>query len=128
MPTRASFELETDAKRGLVKVTLKGPVGTDEFLAGFGRLLAHPDFHPGMRILVDMLDHVHQIGSDGIDQIARAFINSGEAFRGSVVAVVVARVVSYGMLRMLQIKVSEVPFTFFVFYDLQEAEKALHLT
>jgi hypothetical protein len=127
MPTPASFELDIDAKRGLIKVTLKGPVGTDEFLAGFGRLLAHPDFHAGMRVLVDMLGHEHQVGAEGIDQIARAFINSGEALRGSVVAVVVARVVSYGMLRMLQFKVSEVPFTFFVFYDLQEAERALHL-
>jgi hypothetical protein len=127
MPVEASFKFEMDVERDLVNVTLSGPLGTEEFLAGFNRLLAHADYHPGMRILVDMREHVHQIGAEGIDQIARTFIHTSEAIRGSVVAVVVARAVSYGLLRMLQIKVSEAPFAFYVFYDLREAEESLGL-
>jgi hypothetical protein len=121
MPVEASFKFEMDVERDLVNVTLSGPLGTEEFLAGFNRLLAHADYHPGMR------EHVHQIGAEGIDQIARTFIHTSEAIRGSVVAVVVARAVSYGLLRMLQIKVSEAPFAFHVFYDLREAEESLDL-
>jgi hypothetical protein len=127
MPVEASFQLEVDDKRDLARVALTGPLGAEDFLAGFGRMLAHPAFHPGMKILVDMLAHEHTLGSEDIDHIARVFVRTGEALRNSVVAVVVAKPVSYGMLRMLQIKISEVPFSFFLFYDLQEAEKALAL-
>lgn len=42
-------------------------------------------------------------------------------------AVAVAKPVSYGMLRMLQTEISEAPFSFSVFYDLGEAERALGL-
>lgn len=127
MPVEAAFELEIDEKRDLVVVTLTGPLGASDFLAGFDRMLAHPAFHPGNRVLVDMLAHEHTLTSEDIDHIAGVMVSTGDAFRGSVVAVVVAKPVSYGMLRMLQIKISEVPFSFFVFYDLQEAEKALGL-
>ena len=127
MPVDALFEFEIDAQRGLVKVALKGRLGTDEFLVGFDRLLAHPDFRPGMRILVDMSEHVHAIGSEGIDRIAREFVRNCEALRGSVMSVAVGKTVSYGMMRMLQIKVSDAPFTLFVFYNLHEAERAVGL-
>ncbi len=127
MPGVCSFKAEVDVQRDLVKVALSGPVGTEDFLEGFAGLLAHPDYHPGMRVLVDMLKHVHQLDAKGIDQIARVFMHKREALRGAVIAVVVARTVSYGLLRMLQIKISEEPYTFFVFYDLQEAERSLGL-
>jgi hypothetical protein len=127
MPVKASFEFEIAAERDLAMITLKGPVGTDEFLAGLDRMLAHPDLHPGMRVLVDMLEHVHQVDARGIDRIAKAFVLNAEAIRDSVVAVVVARAVSYGLLRMLQIKLSETPLTLSVFYDMQEAKASLGL-
>jgi hypothetical protein len=127
MPVERSFKAEVDVQRDLVKVVLSGPLGTEEFLAGFAGLLARPDYHPGMRVLVDMLEHVHQLDAKGIGQVAEAFMRNREALRGSVIAVVVARTVSYGLLRMLQIKLSEEPYTFSVLYDLQEAEKSLGL-
>jgi hypothetical protein len=122
-----AFEIYVDDERDLIRVALKGPVGVEEFLAGFEHLLSFAGYRPGVKVLVDMLEHVHQVDAVGIKQIAGAFLRNGEALRGSVVAVVVARAVSYGMLRMLQALVSDVPFTFSVHYDLEEAEEALDL-
>ena len=90
MPCLSSFfELEIDSKARPGHRHAEGPVGAEEFLAGFGRMLAHPDYHPGMRILVDMLAHVHQV--DARTSTDRPGLRTnGEALRGSEVAVVVA--------------------------------------
>jgi hypothetical protein len=42
-----AFELDIDAERDLVKVALKGPIGAEEFITGFDRMLAHPSFIQG---------------------------------------------------------------------------------
>ncbi len=121
-------EASIDKERGLVSVTLTGPVGFAEFIAGFKRMLGLPDFRPGLKILVDMLEHVHQVDSEDIRRIATVFVENGEALRDTEVAVVVGRPVSYGLLRMLQAFVEDAPFRFFVFYSRSEAEEALGLT
>jgi hypothetical protein len=123
-----AMDVAIDAERGVVDVALTGPVGADEFLAGFRRMLQLPDFRPGLKILVDMLAHVHQADGEDIRRIAAVFFENGEAIRGTDVAVVVARPVSYGLLRMLQTLVEDAPFRFSVSYSLEEARKSLGLT
>jgi len=116
-----------DAELGLANVTLAGQVGADEFVAVFRRMLALPGFRPGLKILVDMLAHVHQVGGEDIRRIAAVFFENSEAIMDSDVAVVVARPVSYGLARMFQTLVEDAPFRFSVFYSLEEARKSLGL-
>ena len=113
--------------RDLVEVVLTGPVGAEEFLAGFQRMLGLPDFRPGQNILVDMRAHVHQADSEDMRTIAEAFLEAGEAVGRADIAVVVARPVSYGLLRMLQAYIDGAPFRFSVYYSLEEAKSSLGL-
>jgi len=122
-----AVDVTIDAELGLANVTLAGPVGADEFLTGFRRMLQLPDFHPGLKILVDMLAHVHQVDGEDIRRIAAVFVENSEAIRDTDVAVVVARPVSYGLMRMLQSLIEDAPFRFSVFHSLEEAKKALGL-
>jgi hypothetical protein len=119
------IETAIDEKAGLVRMTLTGPVGADEFLASFETMLKLPGFRPGVKVLVDMLEHVHQADSEDIRRIAAVFLEHSEELRGTDAAVVVARPVSYGLLRMLQAFVEDAPFGFSVFYSRSEAEKTL---
>ncbi len=121
------FDISIDNERGLVNVVLTGPVGVEEFLAGFQRMLGLPDFRPGQKILVDMRAHVHQADGTDIRRIADAFIDAGEAIGRAEVAVVVGPPVSYGLMRMLQAFIEAAPFRFSVFYSLDEAESSLGL-
>jgi hypothetical protein len=123
-----AVETSIDTQRGLVSMKLAGPVGADEFLAGFTDMLNLPGFGPGLKILVDMLEHVHQVDSEDIRRIAAVFLEHGEEFRGTDVAVVVGGPASYGLLRMLQAFVEDAPFRFMVFYSRSEAEKELGLS
>ena len=72
-----------------------------------------------------MLVHEHQADSEDIKRIASVFLANGAALQGSEVAVVVARTVSYGMLRMLQTFIESAPSRCSVFYDIGEAKELL---
>ncbi len=128
MPTETQLTIEYDEARDLFTVVPRGPVGAEGFVAGFRNMLCHPGYHPGVKVLVNMLEHVHAVDGEGIRQIAAVFAEEVEALRGVAVASVVSKAVSYGMLRMLQTMVSGLPFSFSVFYDLKEAEESLGLT
>jgi len=122
-----AVEVAMDRQRDLVNVKMTGPVGAGEFLSVLQRVLSLPEFHPGMRILVDMLEHVHQVTGDDMKTIAAVLLQKGEAMLGTEVAVVVSRPVSYGMTRMLQALIEDAPFRLSVFYSMEEARKSLGL-
>jgi len=54
----------------------------------------HPDYRPGMKILVHMIEHVHQVTGEDMKRIAATFVEHGVALLGTKVAVVVSRPVS----------------------------------
>jgi hypothetical protein len=120
-------DVVVDKQSDLVRATINSPTDTDEFLASFERMLNHPDFHPGMKILVDMVNYVHQATSDDMRRIARVFVQNTSAVSGMEVAIVVSQPVSYGMIRMLQAFIEGSPFRLHVFYDVEEAKRQLRI-
>jgi hypothetical protein len=118
-------DIVIDTQSGLVRATIENPTSAGEFIAGFKDMLGHPDFHPGMKVLVDMLRYVHVTTGADMRRVAQTFVQSADAVSGMDVAVVVSTPVSYGVIRMLQVFVEGSPFRINVFYDMEEAKRHL---
>ena len=121
MPIAVRIDKEAD----LVSRTVTGSVSGEELIASFQDTLDHPDYHPGMKSLMDFRLFDHQLGSQDMRKFADFFLERSDAVRGTPTAVVVSQAVSYGLVRMLQAYIEAAPITLEVFYDLEEAERWL---
>lgn len=120
-----TVDLRVDKSSRVARVTIDGPVAVEGFIRGLEALVAHPEFVSGMDIVVDLGGHDHQATSADMRTLAQAFVEQSEHLRGTRLAAVVSRTVSYGMGRMLQTYLEDAPFRFCVFYDYREAEEWL---
>lgn len=120
-----TVDVQVEQPGSLARVTIGGPVALEGFIQGLETLLGHPDFTPGTDVLVDLLDHVHRTTSADVRALAGALLGASDRLKGSRMAVIVCRTVSYGMARMLQTFVEDAPFRLEVFYDCREAEQWL---
>jgi hypothetical protein len=78
-----------------------------------------------MNDLTDLREYVHGATKEDMARIAQHIIGHGEAAAGMRAALVVSTAVSYGMARMLQIHLDDLPLEISVFYDIDEAERWL---
>lgn len=114
-----------DARNSLVTIKVTGLVGAEELLTSIGRVIEHPDFHPGMKSLTDMREALHTATTDEVRSVAQLLITNMSRIQGVKEAVVVGQAVTYGMLRMLQAQMEGFPFEIGIFYDIEEATRWL---
>ena len=123
-----TVDVQVDAAAGLVVAVLEGPVRLEGLVEGIDRMVNDPGFHTGMDILVDMQRHVHQASSADMRGLAGALTSRSEYLKGTRLAAVVSKTVSYGMIRMLQTFVDGAPFQVGVFYSPEAAKEWLGLS
>ena len=121
-------DVRVDRGAGLVVAVLEGPVPLEGLVEGIDRMLSDPDFRAGMDILVDMQRHVHQASGADMRRLGDALTSRLEYLKGTRLAAVVSKTVSYGMIRMLQAFVDGAPFQVGVFYTPEEAKEWLGLS
>jgi hypothetical protein len=121
------IKIGLDESRDLLSATLTGLAGVEEITMAFAEAFRDPTYRPGMNALVDMTAYEHQNTSEGARAIADFLVNSPNTSAGGKVGIVVSKVVSYGMIRMLQAFLERTPLEVSVFYELDEAKGWLGL-
>jgi hypothetical protein len=116
-----------DEQEGLILATADSLTTIGELVASFKGLAECPEFRPGMKILLDMTDYVHQATAQDVRRIAEELGRYSQRMPGQEVAVVVSKPVVYGMLRMLQALVGDLPFQLHVTYDREDAKRRLDI-
>lgn len=119
------IDVEVNKGDKLVCRTVTGMSSIDEMIASIQATLQHPDYRPGMRDLTDLREHVHKATRQDIERLAQWIIGHAEEVPSTKAAVVVSNMVSYGMTRMLQMHLDELPSEIAVFYDIDEAKRWL---
>jgi hypothetical protein len=114
-----------DKQRRFIQRIVSGTVTSDEILASLTEILKHPDYQPGMKSLTDLRAIQHYASPQDLRQIANFILGQGEEVRGGKAAIVVARGVSFGMARMLELLTESSPLSIWVFRDMQEAHEWL---
>ena len=118
-------EFAIDKSNDILLRKVSGEVSPGEIMASLAESISHPDYHPGMRSLIDMRGFVSKSKYTDIRQLAGFLSEHVDAIKGMQAAVVVSRVVDYGLTRMMQALVDSPDFSIAVFYDIDEAKKWL---
>lgn len=117
-------EVTVDAATGVITVVARGEITLEDLRASFLDTLAHPDFQPGMDVLLDLTEG----GAGGLrpadlrehlNAIDRHRAQRGVNYR---VAVVAPRDVDFGVFRMYGSLADEQAFAVMVFRTRAEAE------
>ena len=116
-----------DGGDGLIRASLEGAVPVDTVLRRLEGAFTSPGFRPGMNMLLDGRGAAHHLEAEDIARVSRYLIANRDKIEGGKAAVVVAKTVSYGLMRMLQAQVDGMPIGFSVFYDIDEARRWLGL-
>lgn len=116
------FSFSIDVKNNRVNTDVIGDFTTQEMIELLVDVTNHPDYTPAMDILSD---HT-QIGEALTPTQAEDFISFIDNIRGSMShtrwAVVTRKLASYGMMRLLSVKLERVPMTLRVFKTTEDAE------
>ena len=120
-------EVSIDRTRRVVFITISGTVGMDSWISKLDAVLSMPEYEVGMWGLIDIREADHQTGIEDIAKMARYLVHNYRRIKGSKVAVVTGKTVSYGLMRMLETQLLGLPFKFRVFYEMEEAERWLGL-
>lgn len=118
-------EVSVDVGNDLVTLTVTGLVGTDEMLRSIMRVLSHPSFRSGIRVLTDMRSALHGASGEEVRRVAQLLIANRDKMTGVKNAVVVGQTATYGIMRMLQLQTEGFPFEFALFYDIDQAREWL---
>ena len=121
------ISIAIDEKNDLIIRTIKGLVSTQELIDSIEYTLKLPSFHQGMKSLTDLSEATHHTNSEDIKKIAELLIKHSEKLVGGKAAVVVSRIVSFGMMRMLQSYADDSPLEISIFYSVEEAKHWLGL-
>lgn len=92
------ISIAIDEKNDLIIRTIKGLVSTQELIDSIEYTLKLPSFHQGMKSLTDLSEATHHTNSEDIKKIAGLLIKHSERLVGGKAAVVVSRIVSFGMM------------------------------
>jgi hypothetical protein len=122
-----SIDVVIGKERCSVVRTISRAVGVDEVIASIEATLQHPEYRPGMKNLTDLREYVHGATKEDMARLAEHIIGHSGATRGTKAALVVSSTVSYGMARMLQTHLDDLPAQIAIFYDIDEAKRWLGL-
>ena len=120
-----AIDVVIDKEGHLVCRTVRGAVSVDEIIANIEATLQRPDYRPGMKDLTDLREYAHGASREDIARLAQCIVGHNEAVTGMRAALVVSTPVSYGMARMLQTHLDDLPSEIAVFYDIEEAKRWL---
>ena len=123
MPVKTVIDQKTD----VIIRTVKGGFTFQDFKSAFHGMLTPPDFQKNMPVIWDFTKaDLSKIFKQDLDQIAN-HIKSHTKNRGANyrVALVALRNLEYGVLRMFEATVYDLPFGIRVFRSFEEAKKWL---
>ncbi len=121
-----SAEFETDGY--LVTILGTGDVGDEGFCGYFKALLSHPDWHPGMPVLCDFRGmNIGKLTKEDIKHLVEIDQESSELTKEtpSPIAVVVAKELDYGLVRMWELYANDMYPSHNVFLGVKDAKKWL---
>ncbi|MBW2363648.1 MAG: hypothetical protein JRF25_00965, partial [Deltaproteobacteria bacterium] len=92
-----------DKKAGVIYQTIKGSITTKELLKHFSNIYQHSDYKPGLKSLTDMREVEPSSFKEDVDTISGFIENYSDNIGPLKIAITVSQDTSYGMLRMLQV-------------------------
>ncbi len=118
-PIVAEFDRET----GILRVIMIGDLRVEDLETAVSTMLKHPQFCIGMNVLWDLREATVAGLSSGDLRRLHVFVLVRKDLRGGgKTAVVVAKVVDYGLIRMFEQMCDDVPTKLAVFRELTTAE------
>ena len=110
---------DTKPDEQLVVIRHIGAIPDSEFLTAYREFLRSPDVRAALKVLVDLRLTTSKLRSSGALQALAAFLK--EKYRDSMeqrkVAVIAPADLSYGLARMYEIFIADLPWEFVVFRD-----------
>ncbi len=123
MPT--SFRI--DREHGVAYAETRGETSSGELLESLAALLSHPDYSPGMSLLVDMHEVMPSLLQGDILRIAEFIQSHRDELRAMKMAVVVPKASSLGVAQELEAQIAESTVDAGVFCGVPEAREWLGL-
>ncbi len=114
-----------DRTNDVVLRTARGEITAEQLAQNFEEVLAHPDFHAGIKSLTDARELDHHLEVEDMRDIAKTIARYRDRIAGGRAAVVVSIAVSYGLMRALQAYADQSPIDIRIFYDVDEARRWL---
>lgn len=110
-----------DPAENLFTFRYEGEVTAEDWGSSLAVVAGHPACRPAPRLLVDRREAESVTSKDYLLSVRRHILTHLPLFTDGRCAVVVARPVDYGMVRMAQALLDDLPFSLGVFYDWDEA-------
>ena len=119
-----SYRIEKN--EGLLYLTVHGPIDPQQIIANSDKMLADPDYAPGMNMFVDAREmDISGANSGDLELIAADSLSKRELFAPSRCAVVVASDAAFGIVRMYEVYSEDHPLTVRAFRNENEAREWL---
>jgi hypothetical protein len=117
-------ETVIDNKIGLMIRTVTGELIFEEIKSAFEASLTHPDFHKDMHVIWDLRNaDASKLYQQDVIRIARYFEAQLKNRVDYKAAIVVSRDLEYGLSRMYQVAVADLPAKIAIFRRLEDAKK-----
>ena len=117
-------ETVIDKKIGLMIRTVTGELIFEEIKAAFETSLTHPDFQKDMHVIWDLQNaDASKLYQQDVIRIARYFESQIKKRMDYKAAIVVSRDLEYGLSRMYQVAVADLPAKVGIFRRLEDAKK-----
>jgi hypothetical protein len=123
MPT--SFRI--DREHGVAYAETLGETSSGELLESLVALLSHPDYSPGMRLLLDMQEVMPSLLQGDILRIAEYIKSHRDELRAMKMAIVVPKASSLSVAQELEAQIAESTVDAGVFCGMPEAREWLGL-
>ncbi len=113
-----------DIKASVMIHTVTGAITFEEFKSSYEASLTHPDFQTDMHSIWDVRDaDASKFDSQDVIRIARYVETQIKNRAEYKVAVIVSRDLEYGLSKMYQVAVADLPSKIGIFNNLEEAKK-----
>lgn len=117
-----AIQVAVDKHKRRIEASLSGEVSIDEIRAAIDAAVRHPDFEPGFDVLSDHTRIRKAITTAQMEAMVAHLESLSTVMGGARWAIVTTKTASYGMMRMLSVRIQEVPMTVAVFRKRDEAE------
>jgi hypothetical protein len=117
-------ETVVDKKIGLIIRTVTGELTFEDIKSAFEASLTHPEFYIDMPVIWDLQKaDASKLNTQDVIRIARYFELQLKKHVDFKAAIVVSRDLEYGLSRMYQVAVADLPPKIGIFRDLEDAKK-----
>jgi hypothetical protein len=117
-------ETVVDKKIGLIIRTVTGELTFEDIKSAFEASLTHPEFYIDMHVIWDLQKaDASKLNTQDVIRIARYFESQLKNCVDFKAAIVVSRDLEYGLSRMYQVAVADLPPKIGIFRGLEDAKK-----